>query len=97
MDTNERAHAVAIFVVQLKSILAPDLVVDAGLLHLEAGGVNQHVEFVLFAFEYRPLLTDLGDTLAMGVDEMDVGTVIGRQIIVIEARALAHEHVPRLE
>ena len=77
--------------------LADDLVVDAGLLHLEAGGVDQHVERVVSAVEDRALRADLGDALAVGVDEMDVRPVERRQVVVVEARPLAHEHVPGLQ
>ena len=82
---------------QLDAVLADDLVVDAGLLHLEAGGVDQQVELVLLALEDRALRADLGDALAVGVDEVDVGPVERRQVLVVEARPLAHEHVPGLE
>ena len=86
-----------VLVVQLDAALADDLVVDAGLLHLEAGGVDQHVDRVLLAVEDRAVLADLGDALAVRVDEVDVRTVERRQVVVVEARPLAHEHVPRLE
>src|ERR1700685_1969034 len=97
MDPQEGADALAVLIVEFEAILALELVVDAGLLHLEAGGIDKDIEFVLFAFENRTLFVDLRDALAMGVDEVDVGAVEGRQVVVMEARALAHEHVPWLE
>ncbi len=66
-------------------------------LHLEARGVDEDVELVLFALKQRPLLGDLGDALAFGVDQMDIGPVEDREVLVVEAWAFAHEHVPRLE
>ena len=67
------AHAVGVGLVDLPPVAAADLVVDAGLLHLEAGGVDQQVERIGLALEHRPLRRDLGDALALGVDQMDVG------------------------
>src|SRR5260370_5617146 len=97
MDLQERADSRAILIVDLEAVLPANLVIDAGLLNLEAGRVNEHVEFVLIALEHRPLLVDFGDALAVRIDEMDVRPIIGWQIRVIETRALAHEHLPRLE
>ena len=82
---------------EVDAVLADDLVVDAGLLHLEAGRVDQQVELVLVALEDRALRVDLGDALAVGVDQVDVRAVERRQVVVVEARPLAHEHVPRLQ
>ena len=45
----------------------------------------------------RPLRGDLRDAFALGVDQMDIGSVEGGEVLVVEARAFAHEHVPRLE
>src|SRR5215469_8393707 len=97
MDADQRPDAIAIFVVQVEAAFPADMVVNAGFLHLEASGINEQVELVLFALEHWSLLGDLVDTLAIGVDEMDVGPVEGRQVIIIKARALAHEHIPWLE
>ena len=87
----------AIFVVQLPTRLADDLVVDAGLLHFEAGRVDEQIELVGLALEHRAVFVDLVDAFALRVNEMNVGPVVGRQVVIVEARPLAHEHVPRLE
>ena len=47
VDPEQGADAIAILVVEVEAVLALDLVVDAGLLHLEAGGVDEQVELVL--------------------------------------------------
>src|ERR1700733_9653452 len=89
VDSQKRANALLILIVQLQSVLAFDLVVYAGLLHLEAGRIDKHVELVLFALEHWALLRNLRDALALGVDQVNVVPVEGRQIVVVEAWPLA--------
>src|SRR5215469_405409 len=62
VDTQHGADAAGVFVVQLASALPHDLVVNAGFLHLEAGRVDEYVEFVLLALEYRTLLVYFGNS-----------------------------------
>ena len=64
---------------------------------LEAGGEDDAVDLVLDAVEHQALLGDALDALAAGVDQRDVGPVEGRQIFVVEGRALAELAVPGLE
>src|SRR5713226_3354897 len=97
MDPHEGADAFAVFIIEVEAMCSLDLVVNARLLHLEARGVDEDVELVLFALKYRPLLGDLSDALASGVDQMDIRPVEGGEVFIVEARALAHKHVPRLE
>ena len=96
VDAEHGAHAGRILLVQLQSILTADIVVDAGPLHHKAGGVDQQIQRVHPPFEHRPLLVDLGDALAVGMDEMDLRKVERRQIDVVIGRPFAAMHVPRL-
>src|SRR5271170_3804630 len=73
VDSQQRANALFILIVQLQSVLASDLVVDAGLLHLEAGRIDKYVKFVLLALEHWALLRNLRDALTLGVDQVNVG------------------------
>ena len=54
VHAEERAQAVGVGLVDLDAAFAADLVVDAGLLHLETGGVDQHVDGIGLALEHRP-------------------------------------------
>src|SRR5208283_4789239 len=89
VDSKQSADAFAVLVVELDTVLAFDLVVNASLLHLEAGCVNEDVELVLPTLEHGTLLGDLRDALAFGINQVDVGPVEGRQIVVVETRPLA--------
>ena len=64
---------------------------------LEAGGVDDAVEFVVDAADPDARLVDALDTLAVGVDERDVRVVERLQVLVVEARPLAQLSEPRLE
>ena len=97
MNAEQGTDAVVVFLFEIEAIDAFDLVVNASLLHLKTSGIDEEVEFVLLALEYRAFLGDLSDALALGINQMDVGPVIGGQVFIVEARALAHEHIPRLE
>src|SRR5581483_1873334 len=97
MDAEEGADAVLVLVVEVAASLADDLVVDAGFLDLESGRVDQEIEFELPALEDGAFFIDFGDALAAGIDEVDVGAVEGGQVVIVEARPLAHQHVPWLE
>ena len=55
VDAEHGAHAVGVFVVQLQAVLAADSIVDAGHLHLEAGGIDQHIDRIVRALEDRAL------------------------------------------
>ena len=97
MDTHQCADAVGVLLVQLQSAFAFDAVVYTGLLHFEAGGIDQQVDFVFNTIEDWALGPDLGDALAFGVNQIHVRTVERWQIIVVETWPLTHKHVPRLE
>src|SRR5581483_6834237 len=97
MNSQQRADTLGILVVQVEAALTANLIVDPGLLHFEAGCINQQIDRVLFTLENRTARGDLGDTLAVRIDQMNVGPIEGGQIIVVETGPLAHEHVPRLE
>src|SRR5215469_15373088 len=55
VHAEQRADAVGVGLVDLAPVLAANFVVDAGLLHLEAGGVDQQVEWVRAALEHWAL------------------------------------------
>ena len=76
--------------------LVADPTEERGELGLEAGAVDDAVDLVLLPVDDRALL---GDPLDPGgaVDERDVGIVEGRQVLVVEARALAQVPVVRLQ
>ena len=97
VDAQQGADTVLVFFVQLEAVATDDLVVDAGFLHLEAGGVDDQVHLVLLAVGDRAQFGDLGDALAVGVHQMDIGLVERGQEFVVEGGPLAHEHVPGLE
>src|SRR5262249_7002568 len=97
MDSIKRADTVTVFIVEVEAQFSSDLVVNAGLLYLEARSVDENIEFVLFALKQRSLLGDLGDAFAPSVNQMDIGPVVGRKVLVVKAGAFAHEHEPRLE
>src|SRR5258705_10373104 len=97
MDSQQGADAFAVLVVELEAIGTFDLIVDAGLLHFEAGGIYNDVQLVLLTFERYSLLIDLGDALALGINQVDVRPVESRQVVVVEAWAVTHEHVPSLK
>lgn len=78
VNAEQGADAVAVFILQIETVFATDAVVGAGLLHLEAGGVNQQVQLVLLALEQRPVGGDFSDAFASGVDQMHIGAVEGR-------------------
>ena len=54
VDAEQRADAVGVLVVEVDAVLADDPVVDAGLLDLEPGGVDEHVELVLLPWKLGP-------------------------------------------
>ena len=60
------------------------------------GAVDDAVDLVLLPVDHRSLLGDALDP-ARAVDQGDVGAVEGRQVLVVEARALAQVAVVRLE
>ena len=97
VNAHQRAHTIAILVVQLNAIPANDLVVNACLLHFKTRGVNQYIDLVLFAIKHRAIRGDLGDAFAMRIDEMHIGAVVGGQVLIVKTRPLAHEHVPGLQ
>ena len=68
VDAEQGTDAGAVFVGQVEAVHSPNLVVDAGLLDLKAGGVDEQVKGVLFALKDRSLGCELGDALAMGID-----------------------------
>ena len=41
--------------------------------------------------EHRAIFSDFDNAFAVGIDEMDVGPIIGRQIVVVEARPFAQD------
>ena len=65
VNPNEGADAIAVFIIEVEAQFSLDLVVNARLLHLEARGVDENVELVLFALKQRPLRGDLGDAFAL--------------------------------
>ena len=65
--------------------------------HLEPGREDQAVDFVLDAVRHDAVLGEALDPLAVGVDERDVRPVVGVEVLVVEARALAELPVVRLE
>jgi len=97
VDADKSANAVSVFIIEVETEFSLDLVVNARLLHLEARCVDEDIEFVLLALEYRPFLGDLRDAFALGVDQVNIGSVEGGEVLVMEARAFAHEHVPGFE
>ena len=64
---------------------------------LEAGREDQAVHRVFDAIDDHRVLGHAIDALPLGVHQLDVGPVEGRQVLVIEGRALAPLAVPRFE
>ena len=52
VDPDKGADAVGVFIIEVETQFSLDLVVNARLLHLEARGVDEDVEFVLLALKY---------------------------------------------
>ena len=65
--------------------------------HLEAGGKDHAVDLVLDAGHDQAAFGDAVDTLPVGVDELDVGPVERREVLVVEGRPLAEHLVIGLE
>ncbi len=64
---------------------------------LEAGGENDEIEFIFLAVDDRTCRRDPLDALAVGVDQVHMRKVEGRQVLVVEGDAFAVLAVPRLE
>jgi hypothetical protein len=64
-------------VAYFQSVCTLDLVVGAGLLHLEAGSIDEDIDLVLLAVKHGSFFGNLVDALAVSVDQMDVRTVEG--------------------
>ena len=84
------AHTIAAvhLVSRTSGVLSPDF---------EPGRIDQAVDLVLDVAHHDRILGDPVDTLAFGVDQGDVRTVEGLQILVVETRTLAELPIPRLQ
>jgi len=75
----------------------PDHVERRGSHPIEASGVDQHIERVFGAIVDDASFVDLLDTAGCRVDQVHVGLIERRQILVVERRPLAPVGVIRLE
>ncbi len=100
MQAVEAAEAISPLLRQGESAAANRLVACAPCelgRDLEARRVDETVELVLATVRDDTRLRDALDAAALGVDERDVGPIEGRQILVVEAGALAELAVVGLE
>ncbi len=100
VDAVQAAHAVGP-VLRQGEVVASDHVEPpaSGVLgaHLEAGGEDEAVEVVVLAGRHDTGLVDALDALSPGVDQVAAGLVVGVEVLVVEAGALAQLAVPGLE
>ena len=93
-------HAVGPVISQRQPVTTVHLELGAPRIRrpdLEAGRVDQTVYFVLDAVHDHRVLGDTLDALTLGIDQLDVGPVKGRQVFVVKGRALAPLSIPGLE
>ena len=100
VDAVQGLHAVGPVLGQRDAVPADRLEAGpAGVVgaDLEARGEDQAVELVVHAADPHAGLVDALDALAVGVDEVGARLVVGLEVLVVEARALAQLAVPGLE
>ena len=96
----QRRDAVRPLARQREAVAAGEVVAGAaGVVgaDLEAGGVDQAVDLVGLAVGDDGVFGDALDAAAFGIDQRHVRPVEGRQVVVVEAGALAELVVPGLE
>ena len=92
MHAVQRARTFSPFLGKAQPVAAIDLIartLRVARANFKARRIDEAVEFIFNAVNHHTFFGDALDAATLRVDEMDIGTVEGREIFVVEAGALA--------